>query len=151
MTDALTSQMEAIETHAIAAGAAVTPKITDVCIGLPVPRGRCGRIWWDGEQDERGGRRYSLNHQLVANRIGVRFFWPVSDATEAAAKNRIYEMRAIAHELRTRILGDIQLGGNSTDLEVENAEAELLNSAGTLYAIVSIPITTGILEYEVAK
>lgn len=150
MTDALVEQMNAIETHVVAAGNAVEPKITDVCIGLPVPRGRCGRIWWDGEADERAGRRYSLNHQLIANRIGVRFFWPVSDAAEAAAKNRIFEMRAIAHEVRTRILGDSALGGNSSDLEVENAEADLLNSAGTLYATVSIEITTGILEYEVA-
>lgn len=150
--DTLTAWLAAIETHAIAAGAALTPTLDDVAIGLPVPRGRCVRIHWDGEQQPaRMGASRDLKGELIAERIRVVCYWPLSTNSEDQGKQIVREMYEFKHELRTRVLGDSQLGGMSTDLEMEYVNPDfVLWADGTVWAQAETAFVTDYTEYPLA-
>ena len=94
----------------------------------------------------------------------VPFFTQLSDreldviravATEKSyAKNSVVltegEMGTFVKELRTRVLGDSQLGGESVDLVMGLAQAEQAVVASTKYAIVDTEIVLDFDEYTLA-
>jgi hypothetical protein len=144
--------IEAIETHAQTVGAAMTPAMTDVCIGLPFPRGRCVRVYWDGEADPpRMPMRNSLNSELVGDRVTVRGFWPVASADEAAHKARVLEMHALAHGIRDAIDGDTTLNGEIDTVVVGDSVPDAIQFGGTWYAVLDIPLTLGHREVEMTR
>lgn len=149
----LDAVLSAIEAHAAAAGAAVTPPITDVCAGLPVPRGRCVRVFWTGEAEPvRMPGRYTLSGELVGDSITVRGFWPVASADEAAHRSRVLEMAALAHGVRAAIDGDQTLDGDAADsVLVGDSDADFAVIAGALYAVVDIPLTVSYREVEITR
>lgn len=147
---AFADQLAAIETHAQAAGAAMTPPMTDIVIGLPWPRGRCARVFWDGETEPARIDRRAIGEEHVSQRISVTAWWPVSDAGEAASEQLMSEMREFAHQMRTRVLGDSQLGGMSTDLEMEYASPDFVPWGGQLYASVGMTFVTDFDVYPIA-
>lgn len=143
--------MNAILVHAQATGTALASPITDVQIGLPVPRGRCGRVYWDGEaQPVRMGGRRDLSGELVSQKITVTWFWPLAETGEVQAKARVLEMATVVDDLRRRVLADSQLGGSSTDLEMGYAQPDFLQLGGATYAIVVCEFTTDYVEYPIA-
>lgn len=148
---AFADQLAALLTHATAAGAAITPKVTDVAIGLPLPRGRCIRLFWDGEQlPVRMGGQRDLTGELVSDRITAALFMPVSTSSEAQYSQTLTEMYAFKHEMRTRVLGDSQLGGQSTDLEMEYAAPDFAVFGQALYAVVNCTFVLDFSEYPIA-
>lgn len=150
---AFTDQITTIETHAKAAGAALTNPMKDVLIGFPLPgMGRCGRIWWGGESGpETMGARYVLDAEMVADIILVSFFWPLSGFTETHARVTVLEMRALKHDLRTRINADSQLGGSQTDLRLHDFLVEWPVIGGTQYAALTAEIVNDLTEYPLAQ
>lgn len=141
----------AILVHAAAAGAALTDPILDVQRAFPVPTGRCIRVYYGGETEPRrmGGRRV-LNAELVAEVTLIAAFFPVivNDVPVAAAIDTdLYDLK---HQLRTRILGDSQLGGQATDLELEYVEPELVSIGNTRYAVLFWRVISDFTEYAIA-
>jgi hypothetical protein len=141
--------MDAIQVHA--AAAAVTAggaKFYDVAVGFPAARGKCVRIFYGGEREpERMGGELTLTSQMVAQAINVRGYWPVS---ETAAKNhRVIEgeMAAFVKSLRTRILGDSQLGGEGVDLAMHLAVTDQVLVTGIQYAVVDMEIVCDFDEH----
>lgn len=148
----LATQLTAIETHAITVGATFTPPLTDVCVGLPVPRGRCVRVYWDGEAEPvRMPGRFTLMSELVADRVVVRGFWPIASADEAAHRGRVLEMAALAHGMRTAIDMDQDLADGLDAIDVEHAEPDIVQIGGALFAVVDIPVTLSYREQEIAR
>lgn len=145
-----TDQRATILAHALAAAAAVDAKFTDVAIGVPVPRGnRCVRIFWTGEAEpEHMGATRVLNARLIAPTCALVGFWSMRALGEAPSKAIEDEMVEFVHELRTRILLDSQLGGNSTDLEMGMAEPDYVVIGGTRYATVEIGFTLDYVQYS---
>lgn len=148
-----TETIDAVATHATAAGAALSVPITNVAVGWPVPSGSCVRIYWTGEAEpvRMGGARV-LNGEMVSDRIVVVAFFRVPDFSETAARNLILDMRLFKHELRTRILGDSQLGGNQTDLEMDYFDGDFISIGreGAIYGTVTTEIVTDMTEYPIA-
>ena len=146
------SVLSAIEAHAQTAGASLTDPMTDVCIGLPVPRGRCGRVYWDGETDApRMPGRYTGNTELTGDRIVVRWFWPIGSADEAAHASRVVEMQALAVALREAIDEDgaaLEALG-VYDIEVGQAEPDIVQIGGSVVAISDTPLVVGYREQEI--
>ena len=142
--------LTALENHATTAGAAVTPALTDVTAGLPVPRGRCVRIYWDGEIDPpRMTGRVPLSSEMIGDRLMVTAFWPVGDAGEAAHRNRILEMWGFAAALRTALDTDMTLGGEVQTIRVGDATPGVTTEGGGWYATVDTPVEIGYREQEI--
>ena len=142
----------AILVHATAAGAALSDPILDVARAFPVPTGRCIRVYYGGETEPRrmGGRRV-LNAELVAEVTLIAAFFPLSvnDVPVAAALDT--DLYNLKHDLRTRILGDSQLGGQATDLELEYVEPDLVVYGNTRYAILTWRVISDYVEYPLAQ
>jgi len=135
-------------THLAAAGTALSRPITDVARGLPYARGRQIRYWWDGETEpvRMGGPRV-LNGELIGQRFNIAAMWPVVDGSETANAALDVEVIALTTDIRSRILGDSQLGGNVSDLELDYGEPDLVTIAGGLHLVVRWTLT---LDYEEA-
>jgi hypothetical protein len=142
-------QRDAILAHAVTAAAAVDAQWKDVAVGAPIPRGnRCVRLFWTGEAEpQRMGGNRVLNGELVAPTCGLVAFWAMSTMDEAAVKAIDDEMAAFVHNLRTAVLADSQLGGQSTDLEMGYAEPDYVVIGGARYATVEVPFTLDYIEY----
>jgi hypothetical protein len=149
---AYTDQRDAILAHAAAAAVAVNAQWKDVAVGAPVPRGnRCVRIFYAGESapTHMGGHR-DLTGELVAETIALVAFWGLGVLDETGVAAIDTEMVAFKHELRTRILGDSQLGGKSTDLEMSYAEPDFLVIGGGRWAVLSCEFVLDYIEYTLA-
>lgn len=145
-----TDQRDAILTHAVAAAAAVSTDFTDVQIGAPIPKGnRCVRLFYAGEASPEhfDGNRRVLNGELVAETIGLVAFWAMTTMDEGATKALDDEMVAFKHQLRTRVQGDSQLGGKSTDLAMHYATPDYLVIGGGRWAVLEVEFTTDFTEY----
>lgn len=142
----IAAALAAIEGHAVTAGAAVTPPMGDVCAGVPLPRGRCARVYWDGEADAvRMPGRFTLASELVGDRLAVRAFWPIASADEAAHAGRVAEMADFAHAFRAAVDGD-----SGIEADVAHAEADFAQIGGALYAVVDILVTVTTREVAMA-
>jgi hypothetical protein len=152
MTAPYIAQRDQILVHALAAAAAVNAQWLDVAIGAPIPRGnRCVRIFYGGEAEpQRMGASRVLNGELVAETCALIAFWSMSTMDETAVKAIDTEMVGFKHELRTRILGDSQLGGASTDLEMGYAEPDFLVIGGGRWAVLEVTFTLDYTEYPLA-
>lgn len=149
---AYADQLAAVKTHAVAAGAAVTPPILDVAVGPSLPlTSRCARIFYGGETDpERMGARLTQNSQMIAERIVVTLFIAVSNLSLQEIEAVETELYAFKHELRTRILGNSQLGGQSVDLAMTPVEPDYVVVGNTRYRTLETEIRTETTEYTIA-
>jgi len=148
---AFADQLAAVLTHARAAGAALSIPITDVVVAYPVVPGRCIRIFYDGETaPARMGGDSTLTSRLVAEQIVIMAFWPLGTTSETEANVIETEVYNLKHELRTRILGDSQLGGMSTDVELGYAVPDFAELAGQPYRTLEMVLLTDYFEYTIS-
>ena len=147
-----TAQRDAILAHAKTAAAAVNAQWKDVAIGAPIPIGnRCVRLFYGGESaPQRMGANRVLNAELVAETVSLIAFWSMSTLDLPAAKAIDDEMYAFKHALRTAVLGDSQLGGQGTDLEMAYAAPDFLVLGGTRWAVLEVEFTCDYTSYTVA-
>ena len=142
----------ALVTHAAAAGAALSDPILDVRAALPVPKGRCIRVYYGGETlpAKMDGKRYTLNSEMVAEVTLIAAFFPVVLNDEAVTAQIDTDLYTLKHELRTRILGDAQLGGASTDTELDYVEPDLVTYNNVRYLMGLWRVVSDITEYPLA-
>ena len=137
--------MTVLETHALAAGAALDTPILDVDRASPTPKGRCIRLWWSGNSEPvKMGGRYTLSSEMLAERVSIVAFFPVSTLAEEATGFNDAEARDLRQELYTRLLGDSQLGGNVEDLSIEGVETGWEKQGDTRYRTLDMTV---LLEY----
>jgi hypothetical protein len=133
--------LAAIGTHVTAAGTAVSPTIRDVAQGAPsAVNAPMLRYWYQGDVPAPhfpGGQ--TMTTIMVGERVNVAAYWPASDRAVLAGLDSW--VRAVKHELKTRLIGDSQLGGQCDDLEVGDAEVEYLEVTGALVVRLLIPLT----------
>jgi hypothetical protein len=139
-----------LATHLTAAGAALPDPIQDVDRGLPTG-GRMIRYYWGGEVDppKMPGRR-SLNSDIVGQRFEIAATWPLTDLTPEQVTIIDVEMQLLAGQIRTRIDGDSQLGGNVTDLTLGNAEVDLVVISTARYVGLRWMLDLSYVEYALA-
>ena len=140
---------DSILTHAAAAAAAVSAEFTDVQVGAPVPKGsRCVRLFWAGEAaPERMGAQRTLNSEMLAETLSLVGFWSLGTLDEGPMKSVDTEMVAFKHQLRTRILADSQLGGDSYDLVMRYVQPDFLVLGGTRWAVIEVEFSIEYVEY----
>jgi hypothetical protein len=145
-------QRDAILVHTVAAAAAVSAEWTDVQIGAPIPRGnRCVRLFYGGEvQPVRMGGQRVLNGELVSESIMLVAFWALPSLDEGSVKALDDEAYDFKHQLRTRVLGDSQLGGTATDLEMSYANPDFLVIGGARWMVLEVEFTSDFTEYTLA-
>ena len=146
------NQRDAILAHAKTAALGTHAAFTDVQIGAAWPSGsKCVRLYWGGEAEpEHMGASRVLNGRLIAPTVELVGFWAMSTLTPAAVKAIDDEMTTFIHKLRTAVLGDSQLGGQSSDLEMGLAEPSDMVVNGTRWATVSVLFTLDYIEYPLA-
>ena len=141
----------AIVIHAAAAAAALTNPILDARAAFPVPKGRCVRVYYGGEvAPVRMGGNRTLNSELVGQRTLIGIWLPVTVNDEDVAAVIDAELQAFAHDLRTRILGDSQLGGQATDLELGYLEPDQVVINNTRYLMGLWEVFSDFIEYTIA-
>lgn len=143
----LLTVMDAIQVHAAAAAVtAAGATFSDVAVGYPAGKGRCVRIFYGGEAElEHFSGDRVLNGKLVGQAVIVRGYWPLPETATKRQRVMEGEIGAFVKSLRTRILGDSQLGGACTDLAMGLAQCEQAVIARTKYAIVDATI---VIEYD---
>lgn len=139
-----------LNTHLVAAGAALTDPFTDVDRGLPTS-GRQLRYYWDGEivPPRMGGPRV-LNGEMVGERFAIVATWPVTNLDVATVAAIDAEMQTLAGEIRTRIQGDSQLGGNVTDLDLGYGSPDLVTISNVRMIALRWSLDLAYVEYAVA-
>lgn len=149
----LSAVLTAVANHATAAGAAVTPPIRDVRIGGLVPTSqRCIRVAYGGEAPQsRLGATESLGSAIVAERVVVTAWIAAPAGGDANWQAIELELRALKHELRTRLLGDATLGGLITDLEIAAVETEWVTiGESAVYRRLELAVDCDYEEYAIA-
>jgi hypothetical protein len=145
-------QRDAILVHAKAAALAANPTWTNVEIGFPSTLNDKGaRVFYGGEIEpvRMGGARV-LNGELVSEHVALVAWWAVSNLGIGQAKAIEDEMFTFKHEIRTRVLGDSQLGGKSTDLAMSYAEPDTITVGTARYVLLGFEFTTDYTEYAIA-
>ncbi len=143
--------MDDVKTHAAAAALACDSKFLDVAVGHPTPRGRCVRVFYNGEREpEEMGAGRTLNSRMVAEAVMVRGFWPVSEYAAKRGRLLMSEVWTFIYQLRSRLAGDSQLGGDSADLNIHLAMVDDVLIAGTLYVIADVEVVADYHEYAIA-
>lgn len=123
----------AILVHATAAGNALTPAMPALA-AFPLPKSRCIRVYYGGEADPvKMGARWTLNSEMVAKRTMIAAFWPITNLSEELAAKIDAEAEAFGHDLRTRLDGDAQLGGATTDSALLDASPDIFNIGGAKF------------------
>jgi hypothetical protein len=143
----------AIVVHAAAAAAALTTPILDARAGFPIPKGRCVRVYYAGETapEHMDGKRRVLTGELVSHITRIALFLPVSVTDEALAAVLDAELFNFGHDLRTRILGDSQLGGASKDLTLHYCEPDLVTYNNVRYLLGLWDVVSDFVEYTLAQ
>jgi hypothetical protein len=139
-----------LDAHLVAAGAAITEDISDVARGLPTG-GRMIRYYWAGEVEppKMGGPRV-LNGQMVGQRFAIVALWPLGNLNPDTVAAIDAEAQQLAGEIRTRIQGDSQLGGNVTDLDLNYGEMDLAIVSGARHLAMKWELDLAYVEYAVA-
>lgn len=144
--------MDALLSIAATAGASVSPKYTDVKIGLAVPRGRCIRLGWIGETipaPQLDGQRYTLASEMVGHRFALGVYENVTDMAEDAAAARMLVMADFFHAFRTAVDADRTLGGKVMACEPDAAVIDYVRIDTGLWAIGGQEIVAGMVEYGI--
>ena len=87
---------------------------------------------------------------MVAEVTLIAAFFPVVLNDEAVTAQIDTDLYTLKHELRTRILGDAQLGGAQTDTELDYVEPDLVTYNNTRYLMGLWRVVSDITEYTLA-
>lgn len=143
-------QKNVVKTHVTAAAAALPNPIRDVAEGFLPAVSRSGRIYYGGETEPpRIGGQRTLTEEMVGETIRVTFYWALSGTGAVNGAVIETELVALKHDIRTRVLADSQLGGNSLDLEMAYAEAGFTEITGTAYRTLDISFLTDHIAYPI--
>lgn len=147
------SALAQIVTHAAAAGAALSNPVLDVAAGAPLPTDdRCVRVFYAGESEPAHmGAGTTLNSRLISERIELYLWIRLSGLTVQEIASVESELYTFKHELRTRVLGDSQLGGMSTDLEMDLCVTDWVTVGTSRYRLLTTAFTTDFAEYSIAQ
>ena len=149
MANDIAAALVVLSTHLTNAGAALPDPLTDVDRGLPTG-GRQLRYYWDGEIEppKMGGRRV-LNGELVGQRVAIAATWPLGNLLPDVVTAIDIEMQLLAGEIRTRIQGDSQLGGNVTDLDLGYGQPDLVTIANARHVALRWDLDLAFVEYSI--
>jgi hypothetical protein len=139
-------------THARTAAAALARPFEDVQEGLPLPRGRCVRVYYGGETDTtKMGGRYTLNSEMVGQITLIAAFWPITALDEEQGALIDAEAQTFSSALRTAVDGDSALNGNVDNTTLEFAEPDVVTSGNTRFLMILWRAVTDYAEYTIAK
>jgi hypothetical protein len=136
--------------HLTAAGAVLSPPLTDVSRGLPVNAGRQIRCYWAGEvlPPHMAGARV-LNGESVGLSFTIEALWPLPERTGPPKISLDTEMQTLAGEVRTRINADSQLGDNVQDLTLGYATPGVVTVNGALHVSLTWQLDLSYVEYPI--
>lgn len=138
----------AIVAHCSAAGATLTPPLTDVAAAFPWPAGRCIRVYYGGEDDPpRFVGRTTLGSEMIGKATLIAAFFPLTLMSSDLAAAIDTDMEALSDQLRSRLTGDATLGGACIDSLLEYAEPNIVTAGNTRYAMVMWRVLTAGAEY----
>lgn len=138
--------------HAQTAAAAVTPRIEDVRMGVPLPKGGCVRVYYGGETDPgRMGGRLTLNSEMVGKVTFIAAFWPVTTLDDELGAVIDAQMEAFSHALRTAVDGDTAMNGQADNTTLGDGEPDWVVSGNTRFVMVLWRAVTDYVEYSIVK
>jgi hypothetical protein len=139
-----------LQTHLTAAGAALTDPLLDVDRGV-LTGGRQIRYYWQGEcEPPRMPAERVLSGEMVGQRFTLAACWPLSDLSVDQVTELDKEMQALAFQVRTRIQGDSQLGGNVTDLDLDYGEAVMMSISNARHVVMEWQLDLAYVEYAIS-
>lgn len=141
--------MTTLDAHLVSAGATIDPVFKDIGRGASVPTGRCIRYWYEGDGEPvRMGAPRTLTDEMVGERVRIRAFWPLPSAAKTYTSAIDVEAQALKAAIKSRLVGDSQLGGQCVDLDVGSAEVDFVDIAGTAYMTLDLPLTLDLVDVD---
>lgn len=141
-----------LQTHLVAAGAALTDKLLDVDRGLPATRGRQLRYYWGGEvEPPRMDGPMVLNGEMVGQRFIIAALWPLSGLDEGLVTAIDTEMQVLAGEIRTRLNADNDLADHCDNTILHYAEPDIVTIANARHVVLLWDFDIAYIEYPLAK
>lgn len=134
-----------IQTHLVAAGAALPTPLTDVANAYGIPRGRAIRYWFAGDgPSKRMGGAETLGNQMTVLRVRIIAFAVLSSFSESVTAGVDADTWTLTYEMLSRLVGDKQLGGNCQDMTVGDADVQFPLIGSTQYRTIELDLD---LEY----
>lgn len=150
MTDVATG-LTVLAGHLTASGAALTRPILNVSRGFATGPG----LWyyWSGEIDPTTimGARNTLTSEMVGERFEIAALWAITNVGADLIAIYDADMQTLAGQVRTRIDGDSQLGGNVADLLLGDATPDVVVISNVRYLAVRWTLDLAYVEYTVAQ
>lgn len=152
MSANVNAAIDVIATRATTAGASLSPAVTDVARGDPIPGpGESVRVWYAGEADPPkfpGGA--TVNSDLRGERAVVTCYFPVPTSDQAVAQARDRRIFSLKDALVSGLLAGSTLGGNVTDIEVQPSAVGFHELNGTPYRVLEVTVLMSFTEYSTA-
>ena len=112
--------LTALDTHLVAAGAAISPTITNVAQGERSGLSRRIDYWFTSiGEPSRFPSRETLSDAMFGVELLVRVYFPVADRRETLNANLEADLYAVSIDIVSRVLGDYTLGGECVALRWE--------------------------------
>jgi hypothetical protein len=110
--------LSAIDAHLVAAGATLTPPITAVRQGEPdAVNTTTFAYWYGGDRPEDGAN--TLGQTTIEELVVIRGYFPGSIRTLSQDATVEVQLQAAKAAVRTRLWGDIDLGGHAIGLALD--------------------------------
>lgn len=140
-----------LQTHLEAAAATLTDNTFAVDRGI-VTGGRQLRYYWSGETDApRFDSRFDLTGEIVGQRFTIVASWPLGNLTPALATAIDIEMELLAGQIRTRLDGDSELGGNIDNHVLQFAQQDVVMIGNARHVVLEWDIEMAYVEYALAR
>ena len=143
----LAAALAVLDTHLVAAGATISPAITDVAQGERANLHRRADYWLDGitAPERFTGAHATFTDWMVGIGVTCRFYLPVADRAETYAANIETDIYTLAFNLASRVMGDFTLGGNCTAITIHDIEFGWLSATGWL-RVATIPLVLDFVD-----
>lgn len=136
-----------LDTHLTAAGAAVSPTITNIAQGERASGQRRIDYWFVSVGDpSRMSNGETLSDRMLGVEVMVRVYVPVADRRESLNASIEADLYAISVDIVSRVMGDFTLGGECAALRWDGIETGWQDSNGAWLRISDVTFTLDFVE-----
>jgi hypothetical protein len=136
-----------LDGHLVAAGATITPAITDVHKGARANLQRRIDYWLAGFAEPRrfGGQHATLTDWMIGLKVTCCVYIPITDISKTYAANIETDLYTVAFNIAALVMGDASLGGNCTAVDVGDVDFDLIGTTGWL-RVAAIPLVLDFVD-----
>lgn len=143
--------LDVIEAHLLAAGATLTPKVTNIRHGEPTALSSGKPVyayWYAGDRESQtGGNTFTRTN--LEEGIRIQLYAPGTIRLRNQTDTTEQFLRAGVRAIKARLWGDAALGGNTIGLDLDGSETGWFEISGMLARTVGFTAWLDLAEVDV--